>query len=279
MDLFGIRLQQRNVERLKRFNLGSKAVVLNSFFVTRLKQAKTSDCRRSLFEALLRWLSKSTWSFSETKTIFCPFLANSHWFLLVVQLDYDMIVVYDSFPRITATATEAAKLLADFLQFAQRKLEHAVTEWILLEKAAYPEQSDRGSCGIFVSWVMEYLERGAVPSFTQDTIPLLRKKSELFIKGYSIVPLELYDEPRLAVVKQEAPQSSKDEFSAQSAKRKNTSGSIARSGPASPDDDSTKKNDEKFSTRETSRGVLDDARNITRRSPSKRAKRPPKRFQ
>ncbi|KAI0564116.1 Ulp1 protease [Gracilaria domingensis] len=213
MDLFAARLRKRNIDRFQGFGNCKKVVVLDSFFISRLGHVVGSEKRCEVFEDLHRWFQKTSWSFKDTEVILSPFLADRHWFLLAINMDYSMITVYDSFLRITNTATEASQLMKDFLDFMESKLKRPQREWVVLEKSAYPRQTDGGSCGIFVAWVMENLERGAVPLFKQHDIEVLRSRAELFIKGYSCVPLEMFSAPTLRSVKTEVVTESPKEIS------------------------------------------------------------------
>ncbi|KAI0560290.1 Papain-like cysteine peptidase [Gracilaria domingensis] len=174
MDLFAFRLRNRNVERVRKHSVGEKVVVLDSFFVSRLRHARDNHKRNEVFDDLHRWFQKTSWTFEEAEKILCPYLSGRHWFLLAVNFQDDMVTMYVSFSRNTETASEAAELLKQFLNFVAQKRSGKEKDWVTLEKAAYPKQTDGGSCGLFVAFVMEYLERGAVPLFEQRNIPLTK---------------------------------------------------------------------------------------------------------
>lgn len=57
-------------------------------------------------------------------------------------------------------------------------------QWPFVQAKRYPLQKDEGSCGVFVCWATEYLERCYASSFSQNEVSSLRKRLELFLNGF-----------------------------------------------------------------------------------------------
>ncbi|KAI0560306.1 Papain-like cysteine peptidase [Gracilaria domingensis] len=275
MDLFAFRLRNRNVERVRKHSVGEKVVVLDSLFVSRLRHARDNHKRNEVFDDLHRWFQKTSWTFEEAEKILCPYLSGRHWFLLAVNVQDDMVTMYDSFSRNTETASEAAELLKQFSNFVAQKRSGKEKDWVTLEKAAYPKQTDRGSCAIFVAFVMKYLERGAVPLFEQRNIPLLRSKAKLFIRGRPAAPIEHFYTPRKAKVKTE-----KDALLRKPEDTPGRTGCERKRNEETKEAQVTNSSLEASSVSEREPKKIKNKRNLIHfRSPSKRLKRPPRRFQ
>lgn len=61
---------------------------------------------------------------------------------------------------------------------------HDKANWPIVLKTGHPKPTEGGSCGFFVLWVIERLERGATQTFERSHKGLLCKRTYLLLHGY-----------------------------------------------------------------------------------------------
>lgn len=126
-------------------------------------------------------------------------MAAFHWILLIVDIKGRSIHLYDSLRQDVALSDSRIGLLRYYISTEahnstgtreDRDLSvtrvNDIDHWPVVVNEPYPKQLDGGSCGIFLLWVMEYLERSAVSRFQQKDILLLRARTITFLKGHDL---------------------------------------------------------------------------------------------
>jgi len=65
----------------------------------------------------------------------------------------------------------------------ERAMSLELCEWKTVVNPPYiPEQLDGNSCGIFLLALVDYLELGKCPDFTQADVPVLRKRAAIALR-------------------------------------------------------------------------------------------------
>ncbi len=135
------------------------------------------------YESLKKWRRKIS-NYNSIRTFMFPaFIHGSHWVLAVVDVVGGQYIYYDP---LGSKDTEgvmrcATEWMAGEVRSANRNdAFHGLdlSNWAEVQNpASLPRQMDLESCGVFVIFVAEHLERGVKPSFTQRDIPLLRSRA------------------------------------------------------------------------------------------------------
>lgn len=194
MDAFGVVVNKRNKKRMVELSISIRVHVFPRHFLTKTTGSQTQY--KYEYEKVKKWLVRSNWGIGNVGLLMFPYLADHHWTLIVAYLRNEMFSMYDSFNNIKQQVTSALNVVRKYVvdeinscPGLQRSFKSSIGNWVVCNKAGYPSQKDGGSCGIFVLWVIEHLERCAVPSFRQEDILLLRQKTELLLRGREVVTL------------------------------------------------------------------------------------------
>lgn len=132
-------------------------------------------------------------SFSYLALLLVPCHTNdNHSVVSCIYLTHQKIVYYDPLSGMgKGVLPNRCNWLASELVTQKVKPEVDVLEWpVDINPVAFPRQKDSVSFGIFVTFVCEALRRGEIFLIQQRDIPLLCKKTILFLLDKSI-PIEM----------------------------------------------------------------------------------------
>lgn len=128
------------------------------------------------------WTKKNNLLFNDVDLLLVPVLMDlCHWVLAVVNVPdqsftfYDPYLVADDGGIFSTLRCWLQDEVADQLGTAVAD-EWAVDTWPSVGVAHFPRQADSSSCGVFSLVVADHLAVGAAPTFTQQDIPLLRRR-------------------------------------------------------------------------------------------------------
>ena len=123
----------------------------------------------------------------ELDILFFPLLvASAHWGLVVVHLKGKRIEYYDPLKCMGNAKFILAHVCLWLMEWNKSNEAFSPEENFRRWKKkfvhhAYPTQKDAYSCGVYVLSVIEYLQRGQLPTFIQKDIPNLRKRLWYYI--------------------------------------------------------------------------------------------------
>ncbi len=115
------------------------------------------------------------------------FVSGSHWVLGIVDVDGKQFIYYDPYGSAdTHNVIECAKQWIAGEAHSVKKSDVLynvdISTWpVVSNPSKFPRQSDSQSCGVFVMYVAEHIERGVFPTFTQNDISVLRKRALWFL--------------------------------------------------------------------------------------------------
>ncbi len=158
-----------------------RAFVLSSQFYTIWKRVQNGG-----YENVRRWRRKIPDYNSVGMYMFPAFVNHNHWVLAVVDIDGQQLIYYD--PQMRNDVWDVMRCAKEWISGEVRAARRGdtfkglkISSWpTVLNPWRMPAQMDSQSCGVFVSFVAEHLERGAIPRFTQSDIPIMRLRM-LFI--------------------------------------------------------------------------------------------------
>jgi sentrin-specific protease 1 len=141
----------------------------NSFFYTALSKNGVNG--------VLRWCRNvQIYSF---KKIFIPILENSHWMLVVVDLEANNIILYDSF---AATHNHILQSINLFLQEKYRALNPAYSiSFTLVHAQNLPRQQNYFDCGVYLLKFAQFIFQKRFFKFSDIDMPRYRQKIVLSI--------------------------------------------------------------------------------------------------
>lgn len=159
MNLLMVRNQTQGYPALHAFN---------TFFYTKLKSGGYGSVRR--------W-TKAVNLF-EKELILVPVNLDMHWSLVVTNLREKSIVYLDSMGH---QRPEVLKLIFHYLQDeskSKRNVDLNPLEWkqYNLPAEEIPQQGNDSDCGMFTCKYADYISRGQAITFSQQHMPLFRKK-------------------------------------------------------------------------------------------------------
>lgn len=163
--------------------LRPRSHIFNTFFFTRLTQGDRYD-----YGGVSRWLHRADRSVCQLDLIMFPInVGNIHWVLSAIDIAGRKFLYFDSTGGddvLNSIDTLRHWLKDEFLnkcgEEAMKKMD--IDSWGVEVNPSYmPHQNDYGSCGIFILYTAEYLERGIRPTFHQSDIRVLRQRTALFL--------------------------------------------------------------------------------------------------
>lgn len=119
--------------------------------------------------------------------VFVPVnIGSRHWVLVVVNLSKKEFVYMDTLGTrdgVWGVVKSLRRWLADEVgdKYGEETMKRLdIGSWKTVENPCYmPHQTDSDSCGMFCLGLAERLELGLLPDFTQNDIPILRKRAAL----------------------------------------------------------------------------------------------------
>lgn len=139
------------------------------------------------YDNVRRWRRKVP-EFNSVGMFLFPALVNSnHWVLAVIDIEGQQFIYYDPLghPDKSGVINCAMEWVAGEVKSAKKDdvwdgLQ--IDSWpILSNPENLPVQKDFESCGVFVLYVAEHMERGVTPRFDQADIPVLRMRMLLIL--------------------------------------------------------------------------------------------------
>lgn len=157
--------------------------IFNTFFFTRLTHGDRYD-----YDGVKRWLQRADQHVSELDLIMFPINVNNlHWVLTAIDLRGRKLLYFDSIggDDVLDTMGILRRWLADEVLDKcgeERLQEMNIDSWdVEVDPSYMPRQNDYGSCGVFILYTAEFLERGVCPSFEQGDMAVLRQRTALFL--------------------------------------------------------------------------------------------------
>ena len=158
--------------------------IFSTQFFTRL----TSGLKGYCYESVQRWTRRAKDFIFNFDLILIPVnIKQKHYVLVSIDLRSREFVYCD--PMHGRDVLSSLKKIRRWLiqevgakEGAKRVAEMKFDTWNdVLNPEYIPQQSDESSCGVFVLYIADYLSCGRVPSFSQDNIGILRKRTALFL--------------------------------------------------------------------------------------------------
>jgi len=121
--------------------------------------------------------------------LFAVNLNNKHWVLATIDFRTRNLSYLDSKKgRDNQEVLETLRRwLIDEIKFNYNDAEvrkFDIAPWNIVINPTYaPRQTDNASCGIFMMYTADYLELGKKVDFSQDEIPILRRRTALFLSS------------------------------------------------------------------------------------------------
>ena len=153
----------------------------------RAKAGKNSQLPFKIRRAIGKELQRVGIKLKGMKIIFFPLIiAENHWGLVIVDLRKKEILFYDPLKNVGKARFIISHVCLWLEKCKSEELAFHVHEnfkkWPKkLVCHEFPTQGDGASCGVFVVWAIEYIQRGQIPKFTQDDIQNLRQRLWFYI--------------------------------------------------------------------------------------------------
>jgi len=171
------------------FQTRPKTYMFNSFFFPCLTQGNS----RYSYARVRDWATSAGIEVkSQDMFLFPVNLDNKHWVLAAIDMRMRNLSYIDS--KKGSDNTKVLDILRRWL-IDEMKLDNSddevqkldIASWDSIINPTYaPIQMDNASCGIFMMYTADYLELGKRVDFSQDEIPILRKRVALFLNRGSL---------------------------------------------------------------------------------------------
>lgn len=190
MDAFVFLLNGRN--KIRHFNIQSisRVYTYSVRFVRSLLSAEFD------LGSVSEQLGKASRLTENVAKLLFPYLMSSgHCALFVADVERSSFFVYEPHDSpCKKLEEEVLPVIIGYLQSEAKKSRprsasrtyariSRVNSWPVITKAGCLAKEDCGSCGLFVLWAMEHLERRVIPKFNVEDIHVLRQRLELFLHG------------------------------------------------------------------------------------------------
>jgi len=161
-----------------------RTFMFNSYFFERL----TSSESKYDYSGVRNWPKQAGIEIASLDLILIPVnLKNSHWVLALIDLrSYKFLYLdsmhgadnYQVLSVLQAWFGDELKSNNSLAALARQN----VSEWPRIVNPHFvPRQTDSGSCGIFMLYLADYLELGRKLDFSQEHMPILRKRMLFFL--------------------------------------------------------------------------------------------------
>mmetsp|Transcript_16707 Transcript_16707/g.59256 ORF Transcript_16707/g.59256 Transcript_16707/m.59256 type:complete len:182 (-) Transcript_16707:168-713(-) len=156
----------------------------SSFFISKLMG---TDGETSSYDAVRRW-TKNINLFAMRLVLAPVCIGNKHWCLIAVDMEQKTVRYYDS---CGGAGTEYIRPMLDYLAEEHRTAHGSVFEpnlWTMVPTTQdTPQQSNGYDCGVFASYCALYLANDVDPAFSQEDVPLLRRRMMMDILYQRII--------------------------------------------------------------------------------------------
>lgn len=158
--------------------------MFSPFFFDRLPKS----LRGYDYQGVKMWPDRAGIDVKKLELILFPVnLENNHWILSAVDLRSREFIYMDSLGNRDKHGVLGflMKWLSDEVREKYGDKignEMCIPSWKKVENPKFvPEQLDDGSCGVFVMYIADHLELCRNIEFTQEDIPILRKRTAFFL--------------------------------------------------------------------------------------------------
>jgi len=178
MDSFIALINHRDAGLAAARGLQPRTRMFNTYFFSRLL------ARPGWYDyaGVRNWGTKLGLELMQAEGVLVPVnVGGVHWVLVHIRLKERTFLYYDPFG-----AKDGANVVGTLRRWLNDELrrchgdgavaEWDVDSWELCEDVGFPQQSDSGSCGVFVLMVAQCLAAGRAVTFTQEDIVVLRRR-------------------------------------------------------------------------------------------------------
>jgi len=156
----------------------------SSFFISKLMG---TDGETSSYDAVRRW-TKNINLFAMRLVLAPVCIGNKHWCLIAVDMEQKTVRYYDSMGGPGLVYLRALlRYLGDEHQ-DKKGVPFDAAGWTMVPTTRdTPQQSNGYDCGVFASYCALYLANDVDPAFSQEDVPLLRRRMMMDILYQRII--------------------------------------------------------------------------------------------